>query len=143
MNCVFCSHPDQAGTIVFEDDSTLVLVHPDWATAGHLMVVWKGHVENLSDLTEEEAIRFLGVYRRAERAVLAITTRERAVMLKLGIMTPHLHLHIYPVSSELDRNHVMAIVDAKGSDSSSERERAVLVDALRRRLGVRDDPETR
>jgi hypothetical protein len=35
------------------------------------------------------------------------------VILKLGIVTPHLHLHIYPVSAALDRAAVMDILDGR------------------------------
>jgi len=33
--------------------------------------------------------------------------------MKLGIATPHLHLHIYPVSASLDRRAVFDIINAK------------------------------
>lgn len=77
------------------------------------MIVWRAHVENFSDLSEEDALHFARVHRAAEKALLEVTGAERAVLLKLGIMTPHLHLHIYPVSALLDRAQVMAIIDGK------------------------------
>jgi hypothetical protein len=45
--------------------------------------------------------------------LLQLTGAERAVILKLGIATPHLHLHIYPVSASLDRAAVMDIIDGR------------------------------
>lgn len=75
------------------------------------MVIAKQHVENLSDLGEPE--HFMRVYRDAERALLGLTGTDRAIMMKLGIATPHLHLHIYPVRASLDRAAVMAIIDGK------------------------------
>ena len=111
MACVFCDTPSSAGEIVLDDPAALVLVHPDWAVRGHLMVAAKQHVENLSQLRDAEA--FLCVYRRAERTILELTSTDRAVMLKLGIMTPHLHLHIYPVRASLDRDAVMRVIDGK------------------------------
>lgn len=110
MPCVFCDDPHRAGDVVLDDPAALVLVHPDWATPGHLMVAAKEHVENLSDLADANA--FMAVYRRAERAILELTNADRAIMMKLGIQTPHLHLHIYPVSASLDRAAVMAIIEA-------------------------------
>ena len=53
------------------------------------------------------------VYRKAEKVLLRLTGAERAVILKLGIVTPHLHLHIYPVSAALDRKAVMDIIDGR------------------------------
>jgi len=75
------------------------------------MVIAKQHVENLSDLLDAD--RFMKVYRRAEQALLRLTGADRAVILKLGIMTPHLHLHIYPVSASLDRKAVMEIIEGR------------------------------
>jgi len=75
------------------------------------MVIARQHVENLSDLNDLNA--FLDVYRRAERVLLDATGCERAIVMKLGIMTPHLHLHIYPVRSSATRAEVMAAIDGK------------------------------
>ena len=113
MPCVFCDDPHAAGDVVLDDPAALVLVHPDWATPGHLMVAARRHVENLSGLSDAEARAFLDVYRRAERAVLDLTGADRAIVMKLGIQTPHLHLHIYPVSAKLTRQAVMLMIDAK------------------------------
>ena len=139
MSCVLCDAPHQTGEIVFEDRRSLVIVHDDWATRGHLMVVWKDHVQNLSDLNEEQASHFGRVHRAAERAALDVTGADRAILLKLGIAVPHLHLHIYPVSAALDRSSVMQIIDARVRDVPEESARRALVELLRtqlRRLAV-------
>ena len=77
------------------------------------MVIWKEHVENISDLAINDLLYFAAVYGRTERALLAVTLAERAIMMKLGIATPHLHVHIYPLSSTLTRAEVMAIIDGR------------------------------
>ena len=136
MGCLLCDHPAQTGEIVFEDPRTLVIVHDDWATRGHLMVVWKEHVQNLSELDDEQSAHFHRVYRAAERAALEATGAERAVVLKLGIAVPHLHVHIYPVSSSLDRAAVQRIIDAAVRDPADESARRALVDRLRSELAV-------
>lgn len=112
----------------------MVLLHEDRAVRGHAMVVWKRHVENISDLTAAEAAELMRVYRAAERALLGATGADRAVMLKLGIQTPHLHLHIYPVSSALNRTEVMEIIDVRVRDSMTAEEEAAFVSDVRERL---------
>ena len=77
------------------------------------MVIWKRHVENISELKQRERAHFWGVYHHAERVLLEVSGADRAVMLKLGIITPHLHLHIYPVSASLDRAAVMEIIEGR------------------------------
>ncbi len=113
MSCVFCTNPREAGEIVFDDGRILVVLHEDWAVRGHAMVVWRGHVENVADLTLDDYVHFAAVHHRAERALLAATGAERAVLMKLGIATPHLHLHIYPVGAALTRDDVFEIVDGR------------------------------
>ena len=110
------------------------MLHPDWAVRGHAMVVWKQHVENVSDLTTEEYRHFSAIHQRAERTLLSVTGADRAILLKLGIATPHLHLHIYPLSAALGRDEVMTIIDARVRDGSEAPERAAFAHELRQRL---------
>jgi diadenosine tetraphosphate (Ap4A) HIT family hydrolase len=130
MICVFCNDPRAAGEVLFEDDRVLVILHEDWAVRGHAMVVWKAHVENVADLTAGEYAHFAAVHHRAERALLAATGADRAILLKLGIATPHLHLHIYPVSASLERSAVMEIIDGRVRDSFDQ----TLIDEIHERL---------
>jgi diadenosine tetraphosphate (Ap4A) HIT family hydrolase len=130
MSCTFCNDPRAAGEVLFENDRVLVILHEDWAVRGHAMVVWKAHVENVSELTLDESAHFASVHHRAERALLAATGADRAILLKLGIATPHLHLHIYPVSASLERPAVMDIIDGRVRDAFDQS----LIDELRERL---------
>lgn len=113
MTCVFCTDVRNAGEVVAEDDKLWIVLHHDWAVRGHAMVVWKKHVENVADLTLDEYVHFAAAHHRVERALLAATGVERAIILKLGIATPHLHMHIYPVAAALDRAAVMEIIEAR------------------------------
>jgi diadenosine tetraphosphate (Ap4A) HIT family hydrolase len=108
--CDFCKDLNTL-ELVYEDDSTAVALHEDWAVRGHAMVIAKRHVENLSELPNAD--HFMRIYRNTERALLRLTGAERAVIVKLGIVTPHLHLHIYPVSASLDRAAVMDIIEGR------------------------------
>ena len=130
MSCVFCTDVRASGQVLAEDDRLWVVLHDDWAVRGHAMVVWKKHVENVADLTLDEYVHFAAVHHRAERALLAATGAERAVILKLGIATPHLHVHIYPVAASLDRAAVMEIIDARVGQPADE----AFVAELRERL---------
>lgn len=130
MSCVFCDDVRRAGDVLAEDEKVWIVLHDDWAVRGHAMIVWKRHVENIADLTAEEAAHFAAAHHRAERVLLAATGAARAILMKLGIATPHLHLHIYPVAAALDRAAVMAVIDAKVREPRDE----ALVEQLRERL---------
>ena len=84
------------------------------------MVIWKRHVENISELSEEELAHFWRVYQMTERALLQTTNADRAIILKLGIATPHLHVHIYPVRESLGRAAVMDIIEGRVSEPRDE-----------------------
>lgn len=116
MSCVFCTDVHAAGELVFEDARTWVVVHPDWSPRGHVMVVSKQHVENASALEEEHWQHLASVWHRVEKVVLAATGAERAVMLKLGIQTPHLHLHLYPVAQSATRTEVFAAIEGRSGE---------------------------
>lgn len=113
MQCVFCIEVTRIGEVVFEDDETWVVLHNDWSVRGHAMIVARRHIENVSDLSADEWSRFSRVWQNAERVLLALTGCERAVILKLGILTPHLHVHIYPVPATASRDDVFAALDGK------------------------------
>jgi diadenosine tetraphosphate (Ap4A) HIT family hydrolase len=130
MTCLFCNDPRAAGEVLFEDARVLVILHDDWAVRGHAMVVWKEHVENVADLSLDDAVHFAAIHHRVEQALLAVTRADRAILLKLGIATPHLHLHVYPVSASLDRAAVMEIIDARVREPFDQ----MLIDELRERF---------
>ena len=111
--CPLCDDVERTGTRLLSNETVNVLLHPDWSCLGHAMIASRRHVENFSELTADEAAAFCETVRRVEDVLLHESRADRAILLKLGIQTPHLHLHIYPVSASLDRESVMAIIDAR------------------------------
>jgi diadenosine tetraphosphate (Ap4A) HIT family hydrolase len=118
-SCLFCGHLNSL-ELVYDDESAAVALHEDWAVRGHAMVIWKRHVENISDLSEEDLAHFWRVYQNAERALLEIAQADRAIMLKLGIAVPHLHVHIYPVRASLGRAAVMDMIEGRVREARDE-----------------------
>ncbi|HEV8659695.1 MAG TPA: HIT domain-containing protein [Thermoanaerobaculia bacterium] len=116
-SCSLCGENlSAAGEIIVDFGDWKLLLHPDSAVRGHAMLVIARHVENFTDLTDSEAQQFARVQRVAERALLNATGTDRAILLKLGIAVPHLHIHIYPVSRKLTRADVMRIINAEVSE---------------------------
>src|SRR4051794_14856550 len=134
MHCILCDTPEQVGTIVFADERVVVLLHDDWSVEGHALVIARQHVENASGLDPVDAAYFWEVYARAERAVLAAAHVERAMMLKLGIVVPHLHVHIYPFAAAAERAAVFAAFDGTSKAGLSDTQKEAFVDAVRRSL---------
>ncbi|HVG24746.1 MAG TPA: HIT domain-containing protein [Thermoanaerobaculia bacterium] len=117
--CVLCA-PASADDLLFEDDAARVLLHPDWSPRGHLMIVAREHVENAADLDEERWLAFARVWHRTERILLDLTGADRSIAVKLGILTPHLHVHLHPVPATATREEVFAWIDAKARDARDE-----------------------
>jgi diadenosine tetraphosphate (Ap4A) HIT family hydrolase len=113
MACVFCDQPAAAGETVFADEHAIVVVHDDWAVRGHLMIVSRRHVENPSDLPPADWLAFARLWHRTEDALLGLTGADRAIAMKLGIATPHLHVHLYPFAATATREEVFAVIDGK------------------------------
>lgn len=120
MACIFCTDPLAVGDVVFEDELCRVLLHHDWSPRGHAMVVAKRHIENASDLDEEEWVHLARVWHRAERVLLDATGADRAIIFKLGILTPHLHVHIYPMPAQATREDVFEAFDGKKREPKDE-----------------------
>lgn len=111
MACPLCS--GITGDVVFENEHATVVLHEDWSPRGHAMVVAKRHVENAHEAPRE----FFDVWQRAEKAILQATHKERAMILKLGIAAPHLHIHIYPMSKDATRQEVFDAFDGKAKEA--------------------------
>ena len=109
--CVFCTNPHDAGRLIAEDADTWTILHPQ----GQLMIVAKRHVENVSDLDEGEWLRVARVWHRAERDLREQTGAERVIVMKLGIQTPHLHVHLYPFSRDDTREQVFDVIDGRAT----------------------------
>lgn len=71
------------------------------------MLVAKRHAANVSDLDEDEWLRVARAWHRYETKLRA----DRVMFMKLGIKTPHLHVHLYPFAEDVTREDVFAAFD--------------------------------
>ena len=113
MSCELCDDIANTGDVVFEDEHTSIVLHNDWSVRGHAMIVAKRHVENPSDLYEHEWLHFARIWQHAERVLKELTNADRVIAMKLGLKTPHLHVHLYPVSEKATRDEVFDIINMK------------------------------
>jgi diadenosine tetraphosphate (Ap4A) HIT family hydrolase len=133
--CRVAQTPETAGDLLLaESVASVSVLHEDWATRGHAMVIARRHIQNLSDLPAEERRRFTDDLARTERALLNATGAERAILMKLGIAAAHLHIHVYPVRATDDRAAVMAMFDGRVRDELTGRPRAMFLQQLRELL---------
>ena len=105
MPCVVCTSPTQAGEVLSEDQHSWVIRHPQ----GQTMIVAKRHVENVGGLDEGEWLHLARVWHRTERELNA----ERVMVMKLGLQTPHLHIHLFPFDATATREEVFAAFEGR------------------------------
>lgn len=137
MSCPFCllfESPIVDREVVAENQAAVAWLHESRAHEGHAVVAARRHVENLSDLDSGEAAAFLQLEREVEAAVLAETGADRAVLMKLGLQVPHLHLHIYPFTREAKRDEVMRVIDGEVTDHSGPEEKREFANRVRARV---------
>lgn len=121
--------------IVAENAAAVAWLHESRAHRGHSVIAARRHVENLSDLAPDEASSFTALATRVESAALAETGGDRAILLKLGLQVPHLHLHVYPFPRSATRDEVMKVIDGAVTDHSSEEEKRAFAARMRARTG--------
>ena len=109
MSCLFCNDPRDAGAVLRENDHVWIVRHPD----GQHMVVAKRHVQNVSDLDEETWLQVARSWHQAEAELRAQTGASRVVVMKLGLQTPHLHIHLYPFDEAATRQEVIDVIEGR------------------------------
>jgi histidine triad (HIT) family protein len=137
MNCSICKVVGDGirdRVVLDENAAAVAWLHESRAHRGHSVIAARRHVENLSDLDDREAQGFLALARRVERAALDETASHRAILMKLGLLVPHLHLHVYPVTRDASREEVMQIIDGAVTDDATPAQKADFAASLRARL---------
>lgn len=126
-NCIFCKIV--AGEVpnytVFEDDIFLAFLDVFPHAMGHTVIVPKRHVNNFTELSDEEMARLLGVVKRVMGKLdgalqpdgYNIGWNERPAG---GQVVPHLHVHVLPRYSEDGGGSMHSIVKNPGSKTVQE-----------------------
>jgi diadenosine tetraphosphate (Ap4A) HIT family hydrolase len=120
-SCLLCA-PDltKAGELIMDFGDWRLLLHADSSVKGHAMLAAVRHVENFADLSETEAHEFARVQRVVERALLDVTATDRTILMKLGVQTPHFHVHIYPVRKTMSRTEIMRAINGDVAEAREE-----------------------
>jgi diadenosine tetraphosphate (Ap4A) HIT family hydrolase len=95
-NCPYCAGP--GGRTVWADDSCRVVLIEDSAFAGLSRVVWNDHVRELSDLSDIDRNRLMGVVAATESSIRELMSPFKMNLgaLGTGMPAPHLHIHVVP-----------------------------------------------
>lgn len=112
-DCVVCDL--LAGTVaqpltVAEGDGCVAVIPRYAVRRGHAMVAMARHVEQLSDLTEDEWLTACALARRIAIALQQVMSPLRCYVASLGtprvglpMTSPHIHLHVVPLYHHDDK----------------------------------------
>ena len=94
MTCELC---DQiGGTLLWQDETCRVVQVADADYPGFCRVIWKDHVQEMTDLSVAERERLMAIVCAVETTIRATLHSDKINLACLGNMTPHLHWHIIP-----------------------------------------------
>jgi histidine triad (HIT) family protein len=135
--CIFCeiiSREHRDDDVVYEDNKVIVMLDKDWEVAGHTLVIWKQHVKNASDLTEEEFVYFSRIYHKVETQLLSVLAKQKAMTTKTGFLVEHFHFHIFPIDIETTQAEALEILAKHTKYSATKEEKKALSERLRHSL---------
>lgn len=136
-NCTFCKiacRKIRPEDIFYEDEKLFAMIDQDWAVKGHVLVIWKKHVRNISDLSEKNFLHFSKIVRKTEACLLDYLNVDKSIILKSGGLQSHFHFHIYPVKSDISWEAVKDIFDKKARYTPSDIEAKDLIIHLKKVL---------
>lgn len=94
MTCELCT--DVGGELLWQDEVCRVVRVNDPDYPGFCRVIWKRHVQEMTDLTVDERQHLMTVTLAVEQAVRQVLSPDKINLASLGNVTPHLHWHVIP-----------------------------------------------
>lgn len=116
------------GRFVWKDDRAVAFLTIAPITDGHVLVVPREEVDQLTDAPDDLLAHLVGVAKRIGLAQQTAWDAPRAALLVAGFEVPHLHLHVLPAwdESSLTFANARPDVPADELDAAAERLREAL-----------------
>jgi diadenosine tetraphosphate (Ap4A) HIT family hydrolase len=117
------------GRFVWADDVAVAFSTIAPITPGHVLVVPRAEIVQLTDATDDLLAHLMAVARRIGQAQQAAWSAPRAALLVAGFEVPHLHLHVLPAWDEasLSFRNARTDVPAAELDAAASRVRDTLI----------------
>jgi diadenosine tetraphosphate (Ap4A) HIT family hydrolase len=94
MACELCT--DVGGELLWQDEACRVVRVNDPDYPGFCRVIWKRHVQEMTDLAVNERQHLMTVTFAVEQALRQVLSPDKINLASLGNVTPHLHWHVIP-----------------------------------------------
>ena len=101
MNCVFCRiiKGELPARVVKETDEAIAFLDIDPIQKGHVLVLPKRHVADLTDMTREENMVVMSVCQDVMHSIRKYYTADSITIMQNNgacMDVPHVHFHIIP-----------------------------------------------
>ena len=94
MACELCD--TLGGELLWQDEVCRVVRVNDPDYPGFCRVIWKRHVQEMTDLAADERRHLMAVTFAVEQALRQVLSPDKINLASLGNVTPHLHWHVIP-----------------------------------------------
>lgn len=120
MNCDFCEHPEQFDRLkVKEFKQWVVHLSPNQSYLGWCDISLKRHLEDIFEVTREEAEELVVIVEKIKKAIRASFHNDIFNYTSLGNRGRHVHLHLVPRYSEPVEFSGQNFVDARWGQNYS------------------------
>ena len=121
---------------MWSDARCRVLHVTDATFAGFCRVVWGTHVAEFSDLDDAARTHVMRVVAGVEKGLRDLLAPDKVNLASLGNLVPHLHWHVIPRFTDDPHFPEPVWGDRKRAVCPRAFDRALLLRAIERRLGV-------
>jgi diadenosine tetraphosphate (Ap4A) HIT family hydrolase len=92
--CELCESP--GGEVLHQGTQFRVVLVEDADYPGFCRVIWRDHVQEVTDLSELDRMLLMDVLWQVEHVVREVMQPEKINLASLGNKVPHLHWHVIP-----------------------------------------------
>ena len=98
QSCPLCTAENER--ILWQDDRSRVILVEGEDYPGYCRVIWRQHLAEMTDLSEEERNYLMGIVFAVESLLRQQLGAEKINLAALGNQVPHLHWHVIPRFSD-------------------------------------------
>ena len=123
--CFICKHEINNEDIIFENDKFIAFLDLYPPTKGYTILAPKKHIEDITELSEQEYIEFQKILFRISQAIKKAFNPKRICLLNSGGLLSHWHFHIIPMYKEVYNNFIDVILKKSILELSKEERRKI------------------
>jgi diadenosine tetraphosphate (Ap4A) HIT family hydrolase len=94
MDCELCNRT--GGELLWQDERCRVVHVSEPGYPGFCRVIWRSHVKEMTDLSEDDRMHLMEVVFALESVLREQLEPAKINLASLGNLVPHLHWHVIP-----------------------------------------------